>query len=85
MRGPLQAFYPSSTHAQRLIAVLPGVRAIGQGAMIVSFTLYLRELGWDAAAIGLLLSAIGLINTVLSLLFGALGDRIGPRRLLLIH
>ena len=84
MRGPLQAFCPSSTHAQRLIAVR-GVRAIGQGAMIVSFTLYLRELGWGAAAIGLLLSAIGLINTVLSLLFGALGDRMGPRRLLLIH
>lgn len=47
--------------------------------------LHLRELGWGAAAIGLLLSTIGLVNTVLSLLFGALGDRMGPRRLLLIH
>ncbi|CCW34161.1 sugar phosphate permease [Chthonomonas calidirosea] len=84
MLGALQAFCPSSPYARRLILVR-GVRAVGQGAMIVSFTLYLRELGWSAAAIGLLLSAIGLINAALSLFFGALGDKMGPKRLLLLH
>lgn len=55
------------------------VRSIGQGALAVTFTLYLKELGWSAPAIGLLLTAGGLLTAPVGLVVGALSDRVGRK------
>jgi MFS family permease len=68
----------------RLIATR-GIRSMGQGALVVDFTLYLRALSWPAARIGLLF-AIGMgLAIVLTLLAGPLSDRFGRKRFLLVY
>lgn len=61
------------------------VRSIGQGALIVSFALYLRALGWQSGAIGTLLGVAGVVNAIAGLLVGPLTDRFGRRRFLLAY
>lgn len=55
------------------------LRSLGQGALLVTFALYLDELGWSAAAIGSLLSLGALMQAVLSLPVGVWSDRIGRK------
>lgn len=61
------------------------VRSIGQGALIVSFALYLHALGWRSGAIGTLLGVTGVVNGIAGLLVGPLTDRFGRRRFLLAY
>ncbi len=51
------------------------IRSVGQGALIVLFTLYLSDLGWNAASIGILFSASGLLGAVLGWFVGLASDR----------
>jgi len=59
------------------------LRSIGQGALVVDFILYLRDLHWSAVTIGVLLTAAGLAGTALMLVSGVLSDRFGRRPFLL--
>ncbi len=61
------------------------VRSIGQGALVVDLTLYLRALHWSAVAISGALSAALLSGVVLTLLAGPLSDRAGRRRFLFVY
>ena len=70
--------------ARRLISAR-FLRAIGQGALAVDFTLYLRALHWGAVAIGLLLMAGALCGAGLSLAVGLGSDRIGRRAFLCVY
>ena len=69
---------------RRLIAAR-AARSIGQGALVAAFTLYLRELGWSAPAIGATLSAALVLGAVLTIVVGPLSDRRGRRRFLLAY
>ncbi|HHW10281.1 MAG TPA: MFS transporter [Firmicutes bacterium] len=55
------------------------IRSVGQGALAVAFSLYLKDLGWSATGIGLLLSSGGILNAGLSLVIGAASDRTGRK------
>lgn len=70
--------------AKRLI-VIRGLRSVGQGAMVVDLTLYLKDLHWSGAAIGGVVSAAGLFGAVLIVLVGVLSDRVGRRPFLFIY
>jgi MFS family permease len=50
-------------------------RSLGQGALLVTFALYLKDLGWTATAIGLLMTATAATSSGLSLMLGVLSDR----------
>jgi len=60
-------------------------RSVGQGALVVGFTLYLHTLGWSAAAIGAVLSAALLFGVALTLLIGPASDRLGRKQFLLAY
>lgn len=61
------------------------LRSVGQGALGVDFTLYLKARGWSATEVGLLLMAGGLAGAALSLLVGVVSDRVGRRVFLLVY
>ncbi|MBU6513516.1 MAG: MFS transporter [Betaproteobacteria bacterium] len=72
----------------RAVPLLMGARfarAVGQGALVVGFTLYLHALGWGAASIGAVLSAALFVAVLLTLLVGPASDRFGRRRFLLAY
>jgi MFS family permease len=69
----------------RLLLATRFVRSIGQGALAVDLTLYLRALDWPAVSISAVLSAALLAGVVLTLLSGPLSDRGGRRRFLLLY
>ena len=56
---------------------------VGQGALVVDFSLYLHRLNWSAVEISLVLSAALLFGRVLTMIIGPLSDRLGRRRFLL--
>ncbi len=60
-------------------------RSLGQGALVVDFTLYLHALGWSSAAIGSVLTAGLMVGATLTLLVGPFSDRIGRKRFLLAY
>jgi MFS family permease len=60
-------------------------RSVGQGALVVGFTLYLHTLGWHAAPIGGLLSAALLFGVALTVLIGPASDRLGRKPFLLAY
>ena len=60
-------------------------RSVGQGALVVGFTLYLHTLGWRAAPIGGLLSAALLFGVALTVLIGPASDRLGRKPFLLAY
>lgn len=70
--------------AKRLV-LIRGLRSLGQGAMVVDLTLYLKDLNWSGAAIGGVTSAAGLIGAALILVVGILSDRQGRKPFLLIY
>ncbi len=69
----------------RLLLATRFVRSVGQGALAVDFTLYLRALHWSAVAISAVLSAALLVGVVLTLIAGPLSDRGGRRRFLFVY
>ena len=69
----------------RFLLVTRFVRSVGQGALAVDFSLYLRVLGWSAVAISAVLSAAMLAGVVLTLVAGPLSDRGGRRRFLFAY
>jgi MFS family permease len=58
---------------------------VGQGVTVVSFSLYLHALGYNGAAIGVVLMAGLLFGAALTLIVGPLSDRRGRRGLLLAY
>ncbi len=72
-------------HVTRRLLWARGLRSVGQGALVVAFVLYLKDLNWTAAAIGLLLMVGTLAGAALSLLVGPISDRYGRRRFLLVY
>jgi len=58
-------------------------RSVAQGALVVDFVLYLKALGWSAAAIGGLVGASGMVGAAMLLAAGVLSDRFGRRPFLL--
>ncbi|WP_274432307.1 MFS transporter [Alicyclobacillus sp. ALC3] len=75
---------PMHPIARRLIWIR-GLRSIGQGAMVVDITLYLRALHWSGASIGGVTTVAGLVGAALILAVGVLSDRIGRKPFLLIY
>lgn len=75
---------PMHPVVKQLIAVR-ALRSIGQGAMVVDLTLYLKDLHWSGAAIGGVTSAAGLVGAGLILVVGILSDRMGRKPFLLIY
>ncbi len=72
----------------RAVPLLMGARfarAVGQGALVVGFTLYLHALGWGATSIGAVLSAALFVAVALTLLVGPASDRFGRRHFLLAY
>lgn len=69
----------------RLLLITRFVRSIGQGALAVDFTLYLRALHWSPVAISAVLSVALLLGVVLTLVAGPLSDRGGRRRFLFVY
>lgn len=69
----------------RRLIIARGLRSLGQGMMIVNFALYLKALGWDATAIGLLLTASGLAGALLGLGVGSFSDRHGRKPFILAY
>jgi MFS family permease len=67
----------------RLLIATRFIRSIGQGAMVVDFSLYLKALGWSAVAISLVLSVALAVGVGLTLFAGPLSDRHGRRVFLL--
>lgn len=72
--------WPAST--RRLIGAR-AARSLGQGALMVSFALYLHALGWSPTSIGAVFTAGLFLDASLVLLVGPLSDRLGHRRFLL--
>jgi MFS family permease len=69
----------------RLLLGARAARSIGQGALIVTFALYLRALDWSAPAIGALFTGGLLLDATLITLLGPLSDRVGRKRFLLVY
>ncbi len=69
---------------RRLIAAR-AARSVGQGALVVDFTLYLHALGWSGVTIGAVLSGALFLAAVLTLVSGPVSDRFGRRRFLLAY
>lgn len=67
----------------RLLIACRGVRAIGQGALVVDFALYLAALHWSAFDMGLVYAAGLLLNAAVTLIAGPLSDRVGRRAFLI--
>ncbi|MCY0875491.1 MAG: MFS transporter [Firmicutes bacterium] len=75
---------PMHDNVKKLIAIR-ALRSVGQGAMVVDLTLYLKDLHWSGVAIGGVTSAAGLVGAALILVVGILSDRIGRRPFLLVY
>lgn len=71
--------------ATRRLVLARAFRSVGQGALVVDFSLYLDALHWSGLAIGLVLSASGLFGAALSLLIGIGSDRVRRKPFLLAY
>jgi MFS family permease len=70
---------PAVAGGVRWLLAARSARSVGQGVLVVDFTLYLHALGWRAAAIGALLGAAMGCAIVATLLVGPLSDRLGRK------
>ncbi len=73
----------ADTLIRRRLLTARALRSVAQGALVVTFPLYLDALGWSGAQIGALFSVIALVQATLTLFSGPLSDRFGRRRFLL--
>jgi MFS family permease len=69
----------------RRLLLTRALRSIGQGALVVDFTLYLHALHWSGFAIGLVLSGSGFFGAGLSLLVGLSSDWLRRKPVLLFY
>ncbi len=69
---------------RRLVAVR-GLRSVVQGYVMVVFTIYLSQIGFPAWLIGLTLTIVGVVSSVLTLVVGVGSDRFGRRPFLLVY
>ncbi len=76
---PFRNLHPTT----RRLLLARTLRSIGQGALVVDFTLYLHALHWRGLAIGLVLSGSGLLGAALSLAVGVSSDRLRRKPFLL--
>ena len=60
-------------------------RSISQGTLVVGLALYLHALGWSGAAIGMVLSAGGLVGAGLNLVVGVTSDRLRRKPFLMAY
>jgi len=60
-------------------------RSISQGTLVVDLALYLRALGWSGAAIGMVLSAGGLVGAGLNLAVGVTSDQLRRKPFLIAY
>lgn len=74
-----------SVRTTRSLLTIRFIRSIGQGALAVDFTLYLRALGWSAPAISAVLGGALALGVVLTLIAGPLSDRGGRRPFLFVY
>ncbi len=79
------ALFSDLRPATRRLLLARAFRSVGQGALVVDFSLYLNALHWNAVAIGLILSASGLFGAALSLFIGIGSDRIRRKPFLLAY
>lgn len=82
---PNQARTAPLPRSVRLLLAARSARSVGQGAMVVSFTLYLHALGYHGTAIGAVLMSGLAFGALLTIIVGPLSDRRGRRGLLLIY
>ena len=75
--------YSRLTRNVRFLIAARTFRSVGQGVTVVSFSLYLNALGYNGAAIGVVLMAGLLFGAALTFVVGPLSDRRGRRGLLL--
>ena len=61
------------------------IRSIGQGILVVDFTLYLHAMHWKGSSIGIVLSSAGLFGALLSLIIGVSSDRLRRKPFLLVY
>ncbi len=61
------------------------IRSIGQGILIVDFTLYLHAMHWKGSSIGIVLSVAGLFGALLSLMIGVGSDRLKRKPFLVVY
>jgi len=88
-QAPRPPFTPAGWRDQpvevrRLIGIR-ALRAVAQGALSVDFVLYLDALHWSGSAIGILLTAQGLLGAALMMAIGPLSDRVGRRSPLIVY
>jgi MFS family permease len=76
---------PPLPRSVRLLLAARTARSVGQGAMVVGFTLYLQALGYSGTAIGAVLMSGLIFGALLTLIVGPLSDRRGRRALLLLY
>lgn len=69
----------------RRLQIVKTLRSLGQGALYVTFAIYLDQLGWQAGSIGLLLSIGGFLNAGLSLPIGMVSDRVGRKPFVIVN
>lgn len=62
-----------------------GARSIAQGALVVDFALYVTQLGWSAALLGVIFALSILFAVTLSALIGPASDRFGRKRFVLVY
>lgn len=84
LNSRLGAFGAFDDTIKKLI-IIRGLRSLGQGAMVVDLTLYLKDLKWSGAAIGGVTSAAGLVGAALILFVGVMSDKKGRRPFLLAY
>lgn len=61
------------------------IRSIGQGILIVDFTLYLHAMHWKGSSIGIVLSSAGLFGAILSLFVGVTSDHFKRKPFLIVY
>ncbi len=61
------------------------IRSVGQGILVVDFTLYLHAMHWKGSSIGIVLSSAGLFGAFLSLIIGVSSDRLRRKPFLLVY
>jgi MFS family permease len=81
----ISSFFTTLPRDTRFLLGARAARSVGQGALIVSFALYLHALGWSAPAIGGLFTVGLLIDAGLTTISGPLSDQFGRRRFLLAY
>jgi MFS family permease len=74
---------PRDTGPAQLLIAARLARSVGQGALVVDFSLYLHQLQWTAVQISLILAVTLLVGATLTMLVGPLSDRIGRRQFLM--